>query len=549
MPLVSTTLSNIEQSVIRPTVLDIVKQVKEWTQIHKDTPIFIKNSDGQLINPGTTIDEYGDRDMRSESLRRLVVTINEKIAEDQQVTDIMGRKGNIPVLFDDKLDFWMAPISDSTAIDLELEFTTRSKEEARRWVDDVSIRYRQGRYTLDHHVKFGYTLPFAAWRLFREIWQKREANAGYGETLEEYLAGCSTNRLVPISNETGTVTQMAVAEHQHQIQGFFNFTNDVSKAEHSVENGTWTVRFTYSFVFQKPIGLDMHYPIAIHQQLISEDFVSQEGIRPEVDDYAHLRTQWQWGHKPMEKHELMRIMKPRTPYIRLPYFDTFSTSYCFPGTAAYAVVLTLHQGGDRHAFNLKEMTDIEIDPDILDFLKTEYVHIGKPGKSVFHFDVYRGGSLCSLPGVEVTADLDVNIVQPIDERKTYHVRCAVYTDMSMVDREAIDRIMAHPKAFTKWLAAVNELLRYDSSFQKMGDQRRIEPWQFSYLYEAVMGQSIGNIYTGRKRGYGMSAHGTSLAQMDRTFISDIPKNVLQAYRNARKTRADSQVFGIACFKQ
>lgn len=548
MPTVSLTLPDISQSVFRPVVIDVVTQLKQWTKIDENVPIFYKNEAGQLFTAGSSMDAKDDRNMLSEAIRRLDVSAEEVYAEDQQITDVSGRLGNFPVITDDKLGVWFAASPTSSTVTLEMEFRTRSKEEARRWRDDVTIRYIQGRYALEHQVKYSYNLPAPAWNLLVEIWRKREAVAGYGETFSEYLKRVGTNRLIPISNEVGTQQQITVAESQDRIQGFFSFTNNPDKADYDKETGTHIIRFQYTFTYQRPSGLDLHYPISVHQQLLDARFIDFVTKRPEVDDRAHTRSQFLWGAKQFEKGEIQRMMKPRAPFIRIPEFDQFPTNYAFPGTAAYLIVLCLQGKDETLAFNMKELGDIVIDRDILDFLKTEYIHIGKPGKSIFHFDVYRGKDLCALPAVTMDQDLNIHFNMEIDLRKQYRVRCAVYTDLSYIDKAALERLCAHPKAFQKVFAGINELLRLDSSFQKLGDQRRIEPWQLTKLYEAVMGQGVTNIYSGQTRSWLMGGHGTNIASQARTFMSDIPESVLRSYRTARKTRMDSQVLGIAAFR-
>lgn len=551
MPTVSTTLPDITQSVFRPVVVDVANQVRTWTKIAENAPLWFPNDEGYFHVAGTGLDNKDDRLMRSESQRRLEIKATETYAEDQQVTDITGQRNNYAVFWDRPLDAWISPTYTTSTITMDFAYFTTSKEETRRWRDDVANRYLQGRYALNHQITYSYNLPMATWNLIYQLYCKRENKAGYGETFQEYFKKCTTNRLEWISNEIGCNMELTVCEKSDRIQGFFSFTNDPDKPEFDQATGNYVIRFQYTFTYQRPSSLDMHYPVIVHQQLLDAPYIEFVNKGEEYDDRAAHRSQWLWSLKPYENMDVMRYLKPRYPFIRIPEVDDYQFNYAFPGTGAYlTVLLQQEREDDRSAFNLKHLGDVVIDPDILEFLAAgEYEHIGVPGKSIFHFDVFRGKQLLQWPSVSLDKDLNLSLAKDVDLRKEYRVRCALFTNLSMIDRAALDRLMEHPKAFMKVLGAINDVLRWDASFQKMGDQRHIFPWQLSKLYEAVQGQGITNIYTGPTRSLGGGVFGTNWLNQDRHFLSDIPKGVLRALRENRRGNTDCQIFGIASWNR
>lgn len=549
MATVTMTLPDIRQSVFRPVVIDVVGQVKTWTKIAEDVPIFFVNKTGQLATAGSTLDDDKTRLMRSETLRRVEVSAAEVYAEDQQITDISGKKGNVPVFVDRQLDLWIAPGFTSSKVTIDIQFKTQSEEEAERWRNDVTTRYIQGRYNLEHQITYSFNLPAPVWNLMHEVWSKREAIGGYGDSFEEYIDKCGTNRLILISNETNSQRQLTVSEKQDRVQGYFSFTNDPEKVEYDKQSGLHIVKFSYSFVYQRPNTVDMHYPIIVHQQILAPKFVDFVNQRLEPDDRAVHRSQFLWGMKQFEKQELMRIIKPQYAYMRIPSIDDFPLNYAFPGTAIFLLVLLSQPEKEKLAANLRELGDIVIDEDILDFIqKEEYKHIGIPGKSIFHFEVYRNRELMNYPAVSVDQDLNILLTGDIDVRKEYRLRLSVFTDLSYIDRAALDRLMEYPKAFQKVFASINELLRYDTSFQQLGSQRHIYPWQLTKLFECIMGQGSCNIYTGPSSSYNMGGYGANWINDQRSFLSGIPENVLRTYRSLRKAKTNIQIFGIASYK-
>lgn len=550
MPLISIPLPDISQSVFRPIVIDIAQQIKEWTKIDKAVPIFFGNDSGQLQSAGSGLDNKEDRLMRSETTQRINIRAEETFAEDQQITDITGRRGNNPVFADPALNAWMAPSAISSSVTIEFEYRTRSKEDARKWRDDLNARYIQGRQVIQHQITYSYNLPQPAWEIIKELHKKRENVGGYGETLDDYMRNCITDRMTIISNETGSQTQYTIAERQDRIQGFFEFSNEVPKPEYEDTSGMWVVTFQYRFVYQRPSMMDCKYPIIVHQQLLDPPFIDFINKKIIPDERELKRTQWLWGLQQFEKNTLMQHLKPKAPYIRIPMQDDFRLNYIFPGTSTFLLVLLQQTEAEDFAFNLRELGDVTIDEDILNFLANgEYQHIGKIGKSIFHFEVYRGDQICQDPALRIDENLNVFLNVPVDVRKEYRIRMALFTDFSFIDRRALDRLMEDPNACMKVLGAINELLYYDSDFRKLGSQRKIFPWQMTKLYEAVMGQGTCNIYSGPSVSYGGGAWGTNWINDQRTFMTDIPERILKAYRAARRTKKDQQVFGIVTFNK
>lgn len=550
MPTISIPLPDISQSVFRPIVIDIAQQIKEWTKIDPSVPIFFGNDSGQLQSAGSGLDNKEDRLMRSDTTQRINIRAEETFAEDQQITDITGRRGNNPVFVDPALNAWMAPSSISSRVLIDFEYRTRSKEDARKWRDSLNARYLQGRQAIQHQITYSYSLPQPAWEIIYELHRKREAIGGYGEDINDYMRNCITDRMTIISNETGSQIQYTIAERQDRIQGFFEFSNEIPKPEYDDATGMWVVAFQYRFVYQRPSMMDCRYPIIVHQQLLEAPFIEFVNKKIIPDERELKRSQWLWGLQQFEKNTLMQHLKPKSPYIRIPMQDDFRLNYIFPGTSTFLLVLLQQTQAEEFAFNLRELGDVVIDEDILNFIANgEYQYIGRMGKSIFHFDLYRGDQICQNPAIRIDKDLNVFLNTPIDVRKEYRIRMAVFTDFSFIDRGALDRLMEDSVACMKVLGAINELLYYDADFRKLGSQRKIHPWQMSKLYEAVMGQGTCNIYSGPSVSYGAGAWGTNWTNDQRTFMTDIPERILNAYRASRRTKKDQQIFGIVSFNK
>jgi len=525
MPVVNMSLNNTSQSFVRPVVIEIVNQVMAATKIDKKVPIFYGGEMGLQQAAGSGVDQADNRRARFEALRRMVIEEEEVYAEDQHTTDIVGKINNIPIFADRALGVYILPTYTTTTMNVKFRYETRSKEECLRWRQEMTMKYMMLRISLMHQITYSYTLPEPIWELVENIYECREAVAGYGEMFGEYLNKCMTNRLTVIGNENGKNRQFAVTERQDRIQGFFDFTTDPHKPEYEGDKGVWVIEFTYSFTYQKPVGVDTWFPIMVHNQFLKDKFLDFQPMTLTRDPYMRDIRDWSLGM--FETGQTLGVIKPRYPYLRIPQDDDFNITNPSPGTGTFLLVLMKLSADGDNTFNLKELGDTVIDPAILKWLEDgEWRHIGRFGSSIIQAEVYKNDQRLADPTVSVDKDLNVKLHVKIDLRCTYRVRFSLVTDLSFLQLDAFERLQCHPKAFVRILGAINELLLYRSDFQRLGNQQHIYPWQLTRVYEVITGTPITN-------GYGGFTSGRCQPNWQEGFLA-IPEKVIEQARRVRK---------------
>ena len=525
MPVVNMSLNNTSQSFVRPVVIDIVNQVMAATKIDKKVPIFFGGEMGIQQAAGSGVNQADNRRARFEALRRMVIEEEEVYAEDQHTTDIVGRMNNIPVFADQALDVYVLPTYTTSTMNIKFRYETRSKEECLRWRQEMTMKYMMLRTSLMHQITYSYTLPEPIWELIENIYECREKVAGYGEMLGEYLNKCMTNRLTVIGNENGRNRQFAITEKQDRIQGFFDFTTDPHKPEYEEDRGVWVIEFTYSFTYQRPVGVDAWYPIMVHNQFLKDKFIDFDPATLTKDPYLRDIRDWSLGM--FETNSTMGVLKPQYPYLRIPEEDDFNITNTSPGTGTFLLVMMkLEENGDN-TFNLRDLGNTVIDPDILKWLEDgEYKHIGMHGNSVIQAEVYKGKTRLADPTVSIDKDLNVKLNVKLDMRCVYRIRFSLVTEFSFLQVQAFERLNCHPRAFVRIMGAINETLLYRPDFQRLGNQRHIFPWQLTRVYEVITGSPITN-------GYGGYTSGRCQPGWDAGFLA-IPERVIQEARRVRK---------------
>lgn len=547
MPTVSLTISDTNQSVFRPVVLSVIDELKAATRIDKSVPVFIVNAAGQLQSAGGTLDDKGDRDARMETVKRITITPEEDYAEDQHLTDIYGTRNSVPFFSDKALNIEIRPAYATSTVTLTFRYETRSEEETRRWRNDASMKYIQNRTSFMHTLKYCYTAPQAAWELIKEVWSKREAVAGYGDNLRTYLNKCTTNALTVIGDNAGENIQLALTENQSLVQGFFDFTTTPEKPEFNSDTGMWSINFKYNFTYQRPIAVELQYPIMVHNQILSKPFIDFIHTQFKYEDIDPHRTLFLDSVEQLESNNALNAIKPLVPFIKLPFQDDTILSGCFPYTGSILhVMLTQEQADNKFAFNLKDLGDIQLDPDVLEFIQKEEVsYLGYPGKSIFHLEAFRDGVPMTPRSAYIDKDLNVFLTQDIDLRKIYHVRLAVFTDINYISKESIDRLAKYPKAFMKVIGAINQLLLVQPEFQKLGDQPRIPEYKLTRVWDILTGGDSTNGFNRPNPSGKPISHKTSSWVGKKDWLSEIPEDLIKWWRANRKGHMTVQIMYVS----
>jgi hypothetical protein len=65
-------------------------------------------------------------------------------------------------------------------------------------------------------------------------------------------------------------------------------------------------------------------------------------------------------------------------------------------------------------------------------------------------------------------------------------------DLSLLHPSALERLAKYPKAFVKFFNAANKLLRYNTEFQRLGDQKYISQSQINVIRLLMSGVSTAH---------------------------------------------------------
>lgn len=460
MPVVETTLPDIAQAVTRPVIFDVIKQIQKITKIDEATKIFYPGDAQRMQQPGSNISD-SNRDALMQSNRILFIETEEDYDQDTLSSTAINYLEHLPVFNDPKLNVVICPIYVATTVTINFKYRTQSKAEALRWRDDIRVRVSKLRDINLHDLTYHYLLPMPFEELLLRIWELRETTAGYGDQFEEYVISNASSRLTVVGDLTNKQSRLAISETQARVVGQFGFDGVPERPERDDSNGTWTISFSYKFTYDRPAACNMRYPIIVHNQLLPSYYTDYVN---DVNDPEKKEKSFPYSFRALNYFEsttqFKQYLNPN-PIITIPDFDQFSPTTVIPGSAtAFYVLCTFDESLPNVLVDLKELGDMRIDDDIMEFiLESEYPFITKSYRSILHLDMYHGGFLISDGFIQCDDQGVVRLDGTPNLRLEHRLRLSLITDTSMLTKEALERLRRYPKALAKILIAMNEAIR------------------------------------------------------------------------------------------
>lgn len=541
MPNLTITLPENSQSVTRPVIMDIVRQVEEITKIDVSSKIFFPGETQRMQTPGTNIDNNNERFAIFNTDRITFVEVEEDYNKDALSTTAVTRLEHIPVFQDEALRVKIAPVFATSAVTINFTYRCPSKTEALRWRDDMRIRISQMRDLNLHTITYHYPIPLEYLVILKLIYEKREAIEPYGQSFQEYVYSLSDQRLKLVSDLVGKDTRLVIPDCQTRILGMFDFDGLPNKVERDETNGVYTIAFSYKFEYGKPVGCNMKYPVMIHNQLLPADYIQFTDDAYDIDKVNKTFPLSLYAMNGFETDTIMNGVIDPGYVLRLPEYDDFRLNQFHPGTGTVLFALCEVDTDKKTLCSLNDLGEIALDEDILTFIKEkEYPYLTKLYQSILHVDLYRNEFLTNINTITCDSQLNIKAVNPLNLRNQHRIRLSIVCDLTLLSREAIERLKGYPKAFVKIISAINELLKNHPDFVNLGDKKRITALEFDAVYQALTGFPMNNgTNINRNQYYGSNHNG---------LFRDIDPRVLENYRRNRIGHQTVQISQIMVVK-
>jgi hypothetical protein len=420
----------------------VIDEIKQITGISLDTHIRYKSDIEAIKQVNSSLKDSKDYNSVGPSKESIVIDVKESFDPEALSVTYVSQHENRPIIYDRSTGLEIRPVYVDTDVEITIEYKSISKTDIWNWENSIRVKLSQHMDMLLHDVKYDYLMPDPVGNLIKEVYDKSESVDGYGIDFQEYLTRHSDGRLRWISDQAKKHFDITVEETQSRIVGTFDFSPIPDKPEYDSESSKWVMTFVYKFKYQKPLQLHCTYPIVVHNQLLPPKYTLYTTTDYYKDNYNGLRSSSMDASKLFEMQLSTYIVKPGY-FIRLPKFDSWEAPEPNPYTAwIFSALSLINEDDKRTLLNLRELGDIELDPDVLDWIRdSELPYITKLYTSFLHIGIYDEEMMYDHEAFFVDSDLNVKSVNDLDLRKTYRVVLSIVTDTSVVSKEAVKRLL------------------------------------------------------------------------------------------------------------
>lgn len=499
MPNLLIPIENTLDSVSRTVAKSVIDNVIAISRLDKTTRVEIRGEQQKAAQAGSELEDKSGPELRLIHDGRVIVSFRETYVDTEVINAEVRHPYAQPIFADPTIGVHIKPIYSATEMELNFTYRAKSKQEAAVWRDDVKMRMADNRQSHLHEADYHFPVPDFCSMLLKHVYELREAQAGYGDTLGEYLQRFYTKRAHVLGMQDGNDrnTLLVIAEKQVGIQGWFDFELPVEE-EKNESGPSYLVQFNYKFSYHKPIHLNVVYPQIVHNQLIAPDYIV---TKPRTEDPLSLPTYKSDYRFALDHFDLLARI-PRRPLGGqcIPEFDEWIPESIRPYTTSFINWLVVFsQKNMVLALDEADIHGIELQEDVLEFMRSHGNAMTMLGRSPIHFGLFRG--------VEPVADgvLKINVTptaftvettEPVDLRQTYHVRMSFCTEIEKYTEDALMSLHYNGHVALKlFQTVVNRLDVEDAQKNHMTEDGKLSIAYIKRFFNFLRQQQYGGVET------------------------------------------------------
>lgn len=427
MPIVTESTKEQHKSIVRPVVLSVVNDLIRVMRLDPSCEIIFRGYSELAMLPNGRIGEKyrnGEQPIRTPGSARIFVTLDEEPADASILTMPVLYPENRYVLHDPSLGISIKPVYLRSAITINISQRFKSKAAADSWYSHMQQLLARNVQTLIHRVSYHHSIPNTFVGALRDMWQYRERVAGYNQSFSEWMESILTPRATITTDNAGKNLDLSIAETNFNIQGDLDFDNTPRPVKANAL-GNWKAEFSYKFEYDKAIEYVFKYPISIHNQLLTPDFIPKQ-----------IPTSYRDGpyDKPATMHRAEGVANEvgvtddsYFPWYIHPVYDEWRPRDLFDGHIMQnSTLITIEPDKPKELVNLNELGEYELCQSVKNYLQYIGRRMFAHRASAIQICIYEGDIRIDPSALHVDDNLTITCDWELDLRKVYHL--VIYMD-------------------------------------------------------------------------------------------------------------------------
>lgn len=440
MPKVCLETPEVSECISRPVAMQVIRQMATRLNIPNDISVRYLGMSTALAVPGSTLDDHGATN-RLPADQKLTIEVTEEYVEDNTLTTAVMRPEHEVVFADSALRVYCTPVYQRIQVAINVTLIATDKTSADTWISNMRRRSTQGIAETLHLVDYHYPIPQPFIVILGAIHDLRESNAGYGQTIGEWLQQCLTPRATTIVDQAGTNHTLVVNEGQVGIVAWFDWTVP-PKSERENDSGTYSASFTYTFHYDRVESSVLEYPLMVHNQLLDARYYSP--IKPYEMTDNNLRASLSTAIMRNWTYEARASFAWRgRPGIPIPQFDDWLPPEDKKVLGLLRIMLAKDPSNPNLLLNLTDLGVYSLHAATLDYMRQFPAGLVRDGESLFTVQLWDGLNPVASTELIVNYDLTISTIRPLDTRRPYHLTVGLIKDLRTLSKAAIQRLTKH----------------------------------------------------------------------------------------------------------
>lgn len=484
MPRFAVEIPEVWESITRPVVMQVTRDMFTSLGVPQDTPIMYVGGGISTPQPGSTLDDHGKVKNTFPTKTKFKIEVSEDYPEADALSMAVFRPEQNHVFMDSDLGIYVKPAYQRAEVTITVTYRTSDRTDAELWQNKEKRIVGRGKDDYLTDVTYHYPIPPSVMVILCELHRMREENKGYGEPIGKWLKDHFSPKFTTISNQAGNGETVVIRENQVSITGWFDFGHTPPQFQQDGEGGAWETDFTFKFFYDKPETVVMDYPLMIHNNIVGPQFRDDSKPYSFEEDFILQPSLSKSLFQKFGYPERAKLAWQARPGLPIPHFDDWLPDHELPVTQCITRLLLQVDPADKRAIiNLADLGNWKFKTTALAYMLSDRTFITSPRESVFSLTLHRKQELMDISKLQVTQGLDVFYQEDLDERQYYHLVVSVLTDLTYLSLGALRRLSAHG-AF-----AIDYLKMLDPSMVTSGKLPILLPGgevNFNQLREAAM---------------------------------------------------------------
>ena len=451
MPKITLEINEIEKTINRPVVLQVVEDIKRITSYPKEASCFYKGFASQTVNKESVM---GDKEIERVdfSHRDRIIISGVKKYTDQSVYRSQPYKRSFnPILYDKENRIILSPLNYEVEVDVSLNFFSKDRLTLEQWSSNLRRKIGQSIKAYQHRIDYTYPIPNKLIEILHHLFETKIKLVPREGDFTDWIEEIALMKLTGVTNQIGEGLLAVVEQSQIGVLGLWKLTEapEISKTE---SGDVYQATLNYTIRYYQPTALTLEYPIIVNNTIISRNY------RPPCDYNDPLSfgvpEKLQWGLNYLT--DSLPKYYPSEPII-LPCFDEWRPDRLPLGTAlVYQALITVDPEDRQYVMNIADLgEEYKLSQWLVDMIYLFHSDVTILGTSPVLIALYRNQNISEYEIIRLTKDLRLYTNEPMELYNEYHISLSLITDLSLLTENAIEKLRKNGRLANELFKALN----------------------------------------------------------------------------------------------